>query len=396
MSIDYYEPKEQYYCNFKINLSLRRRETIILQYSKDFPFYFPKDNVENIRTNGVALQDSFPVIAGRYGLTILLQNSVGKEFSVFEKEIVVPEETASPQIIGPLIGYKIQDNRASVHAPFKVLEKQVFVDPTNTLALRDELSIYFTVTNVQEDLWKSGTVDVIAKGSREKDPFQKSFVLKLADYSYNKLMGLSSARPAREFPPDYYQLTLDLKDGNGRVMDRASSQFIISPEEAIPHPVTLAKSFPLANSFLYFYSLAYQYDKINNPQSAEANFAKAMELRPDYAEGIVEYAGFLLKEKKHQESLDLIERVKNNDKVRFDYYLIKGQAQAGLGQFADAIVNLLEGNKMYNSDTRLLNTLGRCYFQTGDKARALQALKASLSLNPDQKEIQDLVNSLGK
>jgi tetratricopeptide (TPR) repeat protein len=84
------------------------------------------------------------------------------------------------------------------------------------------------------------------------------------------------------------------------------------------------------------------------------------------------------------------------DKLRFEYWLIKGQAEAGLGDYGSAIQSLLEGNKSYNSDTRLLNTLGECYLKTGDKAKALDVLKASLRLNPDQKDIQALVEKTEK
>ncbi len=396
MSIDYFQPKDQYYCDYKLNVSLRSGEKIIYQYSKDFPFYFPQESVGNIQGNGVAVQDSFPVIEGRYGLTILLQNSVGKEFSIFEREVIVPEATTSPKIIGPLLGYKFQDERAAVHAPFKVLDKKILVDPTNTIAGGDDLSIFFNISNMQEDVWKLGQVGVRIKGSREKDPVQKTFSLKLSDYPYARVMGITSTIPAREFSPDYYELTLTLNDGNGQVIDEASSPFIVSPSQTIPHPVTLAKSFPLSNNFLYYYSLAYEYDKMDLPGKAEANFSKALELQPDYAEGIVEYANFLLRGKKYQQSLDLIERVGRNEKLHFDYFLVKGQAEAGMGQFAAAIVNLQEGNKIYNSDTRLLNSLGFCYSKTGQKKEALEVLNASLRLNPDQPDIKGLIAEIEK
>ncbi len=176
-------------------MSLRSGETTIYQYSKDFPFYFPQDNVKNIQGNGMAVQDSFPVIEGRYGLTILLQNSVGKEFSTFEREVVVPEATTSPKIIGPLLGYKLQDYQAAVHAPFKVLDKQISVDPTNTIAGGDDLSIFFNISNMREDVWKLGQVEVRIKGSREKDPVQKTLSLKLSDYPYEQ--SWESLRPSR-------------------------------------------------------------------------------------------------------------------------------------------------------------------------------------------------------
>lgn len=396
MSIDYYEPNDQYYCNYKLNVSLRRGETIIYQYSKDYPFYFPPVNVENIRGNGIAILDYFPVIEGQYGLTILLQNSVGKEFSIFEKAISVPAESGAPKIVGPVLGYKLQDYRASTSAPFKVMDKQIFIDPTNTFCASDDLAFLFSLDHLLEDLWRNGSVEIYLKGSQGTNPFKKSLTLKLADYPYNKILGISHILSAREFVPDYYEMALSLKNGEGIVLDEAKAPFIISPVEALPRPVTLSKTSPQANDFLYFYSLAFQYDKRGDTKMAEASFAKAFNLKPDYPEGLIDYAGFLLRVKNFDEVLGLIEKLKDYDKFRFGYFLIKGQAQEGKGLYADAIANLLEGNKIYNSDTRLLNSLGFCYYKTSGKTRALEVLQASLRLNPDQPEIKKLVVEIEK
>ena len=52
LSVDLYEPKDQYFCNFKMDVSLRRDETVIFQYSKEFPIYFPavRDRARTART----------------------------------------------------------------------------------------------------------------------------------------------------------------------------------------------------------------------------------------------------------------------------------------------------------------------------------------------------------
>jgi len=142
--------------------------------------------------------------------------------------------------------------------------------------------------------------------------------------------------------------------------------------------------------------LAFQYGRVNEFEKAEANFKKAYELKPDYKEGVVEYAKFLLKIKKYDKSLELIENIKENEKLRFEYYLIKGRAYVGVGEYEKAINHLLEGNKIYNSDTELLNSLGFSYYKTQEKEKARQALKASLSLNPGQEGIKKLIAEIEK
>jgi GWxTD domain-containing protein len=396
VSIDYYQPKDQYYCDFKLSVSLRRGDVVVFQYSKDYPFYFPPDRAENIQANGISVQDLFPVAEGKFGLTILLQNAVGKEFSLFEKEVDVPAGDGPVKMMPPVLGYGLQDTAAATIVPFKVLGHQILTDPKGTLGTGDDLAFAVGLVRLPRDIWAGGIVEVAAEGSQAKGKPVPVRTIKLSDLPYARTMTFLEKAPARDLPPDYYEVSFTLKNAAGEVLDKSSAPFILSPAAVVPHPVTIVRALPAADNFLYFIGLAIQYDKTGTPGRAEAFYEKAYNMRPDYLEGIVQYADFLLRNGKAKEALGLVDKLRDNEKFRFNYFLLKGQAHLGIGEYGPAIENLLEGNKIYNSDTRLLNTLGRCYIQTGDKTRALQALKASLSLNPDQKEIQDLVNSLGK
>ncbi|MBE0461539.1 MAG: GWxTD domain-containing protein [Candidatus Aminicenantes bacterium] len=396
VSIDYFEPKDQYYCNFQLNVSLRKGENIISQYSKDFPFYFDPGDADRIRGSGISIQDSFPLIEGTYQLNILVQNSVGKEFSVFEKDISIPEPSELPKLIGPVLGYKLQDYSSHLRIPFSVADKLLLIDPQNTFSQTDDVAIFFSLMNVKRELWKEGNVEVFINGLREKDPVRKSFPLNLKDYPYNEILGIFYAIPARELAPDYYKMKLILKNREGAIIDEKDSNFIISPKEMLPHPATLANSFPLSNSFLYLYFLAYQYDKVNNYKKAEEFYKRAYLSKPDYKKGLIEYTHFLIKVKEFDKSLELVENLKDDEDLRFEYYLIKGKAYMGIGKYPKAIENLLEGNKIYNSDIRLLNALGFCYYKTSEEKKALEVLKASLRLNPGQKEVKKLVEEIEK
>lgn len=396
LSVDYYDPKDQYYCNFSLDVSLRIKEDIIFQYSKDFPLYFSPQETEKIRANGISIEDSFPVAEGKYKLIILLQNSVGKEFCMFEKEITVPEDSGVPQIVGPFLGYRFQEYQSSVHIPYKVIDKKLVVDPKNTFSGSDDVAFLFNLMNVTENLWNEGIVRVMIRGLKKEPPLEKSYVIRLKDYRYTKFMSIPYSIPSREFSPDYYELNLTLVDKNEKPLDEKKSNFIISQAEAVSHPFARAKIFSLSNVYLFYYMLARQHNKMNELKKAEANYDKAYTLNPAYNKGLIEYANFLLIVNKFDKSLGLIEKIKEDDSLRFDYYLIRGKAYLGMGKYEEAIVNLLEGNKIYNSDTGLLNSLGLCYYRTRQKKEALEVLEASLRLNPAQVEVKKLIEEIKK
>jgi tetratricopeptide (TPR) repeat protein len=201
---------------------------------------------------------------------------------------------------------------------------------------------------------------------------------------------------ASELIPDYYEMRVYFLGENEKILDEKKVTFAISPVGTIGHPIANLKSFPLSNKFLFYLMLADQYAKVNANEKALVNYKKAYRLNPNYKKGIIRYGHFLVKMKKFNKALEIVENLREDENFRFDYYLLKGLALAGKGNYVEAINNLLEGNKIYNSDIRLLNILGFCYFKIGRNNEALNALKASLNLNPQQKDIKKLVTEIEK
>jgi len=397
LSIDYYDPTDQYFCNFTVNASLRiDDENIIFQYSRDFPFYFKEEELPGIENNGVSIEDSFPAVSGKYKFIVLLQNSIGKEFTLFERDIEIPEKTGIPSIRGLILGYKVENYSTAMHIPFKVVDKKLVVDPKSTFGADESVNIFFNLTGLDRNFWESGRVNIEVKGSRPSENAQKSYTLALNEHPFSENLHLNHIISPQDLSPDYYELEIHLLDGEGQALDRAKTTFIVSTEAAVSHPLTHAKALPLANGFLFHYAQASQYDKVNNLEAAEASYAEAFRVKPDYKRGLVEYANFLYKVKKYDRILSLIESIQEDENLRFEYFLLGGKAFMGKGQYSEAIASFLEANKIYDSDINLLNSLGFCYYRSGNKERALETLRASLRLNGGQEEIKKLVAEIEK
>jgi GWxTD domain-containing protein len=394
LSVDFYAPTNEYSTSFAVDVSLRAGNNIILQYSKEYPLTIPESQMDQTRNMGFAVADSFPVIEGSYKLTVLLRNIVGKEFSVLERDLVVPPTAGAPRLLGPTLGVGLATSRADSHLPFQLVAQKLNVDPKNTYSNADQVAYIFSVLGVTQDLWREGKVVATVKGTSPGSVFQRSYSLPLNGQPYKSSLGLSQSLPATEFPPDYYELTLALQDAGGSILDTKTASFIVSPGKSVAHPVVASRAFATANSFQAQYMLAFQYDQTGQLDRAEEAYRRALALNPAYLLKIPEYAGFLLKAKKPAEALRLIETVKDDANLKFSYFLIKGRALAGLERYGEAVLSLQEGNKIYNSDSGLLAVLGTCFYKTGEKERALAALKASLSLNPEQPEVKTLIQEI--
>jgi len=209
ISLDYYEPKDQYFCNFTLK--------ILLQYQRNFPFYFDPEQLPRIRGNGLAIEDSFPGIEGEYKLIVLLQNSIGKEFCVYEENIVPP-----------LLAYKTQTYEQEIHIPFKILQEKYIIDPANTFSAQDTIWMVTQVSGLNQELWTQGKIKVIINGLKGKEAFQKSYNIFLNAYPFRRSIFVSQVIEASEFPPDYYAASIQLVDQNDRILAKTKANFIFT------------------------------------------------------------------------------------------------------------------------------------------------------------------------
>ncbi len=396
VSVDYFEARDQYYCNFKLTVSLRRDDEIILQYSKDLPVYILPDELENVLAHGLSIEDSFPVAQGEHRLIVLVQNSVQKEFCLYERDIHIPAGTDRVRVYGPFLGHGFQDYVQDLHIPFKVRDKKLLLDPRSTFSRQDDFCVRTLLGNVSEALWSTARLEVRISGLRETDPSLKSFSRNLRDMPFGRILNFEASFPVEELTPDYYTVQVAVIDGDGGEITQQEGRFIVSPEAEIPHPMANAKGFRHSDRFLYTYMLASQYDKLDDPAKAEALFAEGYHMRPEYQRGIVDFARFHLKAGNFEQSLDLVERLREAESFRFEYHLIRGLAFQGMQEYDRAVESLLQGNAAYNADTELLNALGFCYDRIGEPQKALEVLRASLRLNPEQQSVRDLIARIEK
>lgn len=397
LSVDYFEPRDQYYCSYLADVSLRKGETTIYQYNREYSYYFPPDESGEVTANGLCIQDLFPILEadGTFKLTVLLRNTVGKEFSLYEKDIVLTKP-AGPKLYPPLVGYKLETQGRSQLTANKVLDLRLLSDPKNAYTQTDTISLVLAVSGITDELQREGEIRFAVRGLQANAPRTRDIRRKLVDFPRHRILHFAESLAGADFPPDYYEVAVTLVDGEGRTLDETASNFIVSPSKAVARPVLLSKSFPREEFYLFDHILASQYEKAGDIAAAEAAYDKLVEEAPEFWAGAIDASGFFLRARKFERALALIERVKDRPDYRFDYSLVKGKVLKETGRCEEALGILLEANRIYNSDTRLLNALAHCFLMTGQKDRAREAVEASLKLDPGQKEAQDLRAAIGK
>jgi GWxTD domain-containing protein len=393
ISVGYDEDTSRYFFNFDVSVSLRKGETYVYEYKKKFDFYIEPNRVDALKSNGIVIHDSFPVIPGQYKVMVYAMNSVGKEFTYFEKDIKVAPLDNTPVLATPVIGYKSELQADNFFFTYRFGDKKLFVDTGKNLRLKEKPLVLIGAYNLTREMWEKGKVEIELKGLSERRKFKKTYGVPLNQYTYRKDLNAlyRLGEDVGGLDPDYYELEVKLLDGTGKLRDSRQAQFGISPLAAIAYPMETFKQVRADNPYFFYYNLAQQFYNIGNTPEAAKYYARAIESNPDFKEGLVAYLTVLNQQKKYTQVMVEVEKLKDDPKFSFDYHLVKATALFGMKDYNEALTHLVKANTIYDSDVRVLNLLGFTFLNLNDYQEALKAFAASLGLDDKQDFIKKTV-----
>lgn len=399
ISVGYNNDRDKYFFNFELTVSLKKGEEFIYQYTKNFEFYVDPDRVDSLRGNGVVVHDSFPVIPGKYTLMVFAKNSIGKEFTYFEKEIKVTPQGTMPHLGEPVLGYKSELQPESYFYPYKVRDKKLFVDTDNTFRLKESPYLLIGIYNLNKELWQNGRVELNLNGLSDRLKFKKKYVLNLNEYAFKENVNILYKLSDEGLYSDYYELNLKLVNKLGIVLDSKGAEFTVSPFNNFAYPMETFKKSRLDNPYYFYYIVANQYESAGKFENAAKYYERCLENNPEFFEGHNRYLNLLNRQKKYTQVLVEVEKLKKSSEFDFEYYLIKGTALYGMKDYKNALTALVKANEKYDSDVRVLNLLGFTFLNLKDYKEALKALDASLAVNEAQpfikKTIEQVKEKLG-
>jgi len=395
LSVDYSEERDKYFFAFRLDVSLKKNDEIIYQYSKNYPFYYSDREVkEYVMPMGVAIEDVFPVPEGQYKMTILVQNSVKSEFSYVEKQIKVESPGENINLFGPYITYTEpqKDNTAILRA-FKIGEYILKIEPTKRFSLSDDIYIFYGYNKSSKSDKKTRSI-VTIKARQGYGDFSKTYEKGEIQAGRSNFYIIPVTG---DLSPGVYNVKVKVLYEDSEVpLEIKDNEFSIAPLGNINHPMEAAKILDVKNRFLYYYWLASQYHSLGDFEKSESLFEKGFNLNKQYAEGIIKYAKLLLSKNNFDKAIEIVETIKGNEKYNFEYFSLLGKCYFGKRNYRQALDYLIKANEIYDSDYDLINTIGFTFLKLGNKKQAIDAFKASLSINKDQPGIKKILEKQQK
>ncbi|MCP5052194.1 MAG: GWxTD domain-containing protein [bacterium] len=398
ISVGYSEERSQYYFSYDLSINLKKidapEDEFIFEEKNHFDFYIDEKNVNGLKSSGLVLHHSFPAIPGKYKLTVFAMNTVGKEFTYFDKVVDVPPVSGEPVLAIPVIGYKTENQPDSFFFTYLYGNKRLLVDTGKNFRLRETPQVAIGAYNLDRQTWQTGKVLLELKGLNERNKYQKSYEIALKDSEYKSNMNLMKLIGEEGLNPDYYELEIKLVNGSGKILDTQSGSFSISPVSKFNYPMESFKKLRVENPYFFYYTLATQYEKSGGPKQAEQFYQLSIQRNPGFKQGYVRYLSLLNKRKDYTGVMGKVEKIAGDSKFSLEYRLIKATALFGLKNFQEALDNLLKANTIYDSDTRVLNLLGFTLLNLKQYDEALKAFNASLKLNDKQQTIHKTVSQV--
>lgn len=359
----------------------------IYQFDRSIPLNLTREELAEIGKRAVAFQDVFPLVPGNYTLDLLIKNPVSREFSSFSKKLALPDNTGQPEIGQVLLAYGQLDARYGTGlAPYQVGDKQLLSRSLKSFTASDSLVVCVQLTGLSEEQKNKSSlkISLVAEGQAVQSRNRP-----VREASPEGL--IIESIPLAGLKPGYYSLTADLLLG-GKLLDSRRAELEISPLANLPAPILVSRAaLTEADELL---ATGIQLLNSGNIQEASERLNRAYSLKPGPVAALA-LSEALFRKGEFQRVIELLGPY-DQPEAPAEVVSLLGRAFHSLNQPARAAVYYEQYLNRFGVNLEILNFLGSCYYQMGDREKALALWEKSLNLNPDQEKLRELVNSLKK
>ncbi len=362
----------------------------VYQFDKTASLNVSEAQLPEILRQPFNYHDVFPLIAGRYQLSVLIKNEVSKEFTSFEQTLVVPESVPAPRIAPLLLGYRVSP--AAIGAmlkPFQFGPFQLYVQPGQMFARKETLTFLAQALGLNDSL-KAGASLRWAIVRDGRPVLEKERPLR----EYAEFPICLESIPLADLAPAYYKLTVSLAAG-GRELAAAAEDFIVSPADALPRPWVYSRLMPASGDPQFLHVIGGQYFNTGQWDKAKARLEQAWAMKPEAVDIAQNLAQTYMVLGETAKVPPLLSRFLADEKSPvYEVYLLGGRAWQRENEPAKALDVFTKAVSHFGVNTVLLNAIADCCLKLNRPQDALTSWENSLRLDPRQTDVQKRIAAL--
>ena len=390
LTIGFNAQENRYDLSLDLTVALRKGEEEIYPYQRHFELSMTPEQMAIVKSGGVVIHDAFPAVPGDYRLAVFLQNPVSREFCFFEEAIRV-QAAAQPRLAMTVLGHKTEKLPGNFFCPYKSGGLRLAVDPDRIFAADQVPFLWLGAYHIDRALREKGSIVWKIKGLNERQSSGQKGERRLSEFPDQRQINAIEKIAAAPLAAGFYELNVQLIDGDGRVIDSRETTFQISPLPSLAQPSELYNQALADSPYRMDFIIGQQFRRLGDEEKAIYSFEKSLQAKPDFPDARQELLEILLTRGQYERVVREAERLPRSGPAAFAGHFLKGQALFGLRDFAAALDELLAANAIVNTDVNLINLIGRAFLELDDGEQASKAFTASLALKKNQPEIEKLL-----
>ena len=390
LSVDFFQDK--YFTSLRLSLRVTDPEgQTIFQRERNVPVELRDKELKIIGEKSFHLCDSFPLISGQYKLNLLLENTVTKEFTSFEKDIYVPDPdylNMTLPIFSRLV-YKDLPQGQAVRA-YQIGDVQIYPSLENTFNVKDTLYVFFQIFGMSFQQKEEGELEFVF--FRRNRPF-RTVRKKISEYENAR--DYIEEFSLMDFSDGQYTLKVALLDKEGNELLQAKRDFSVTRQPQSGAWYVAQTNPPVEDPFYHF---ARGNQLLNKREMGKAvdELRKAHEGSLESVEYALSYGRALLIAENFKEVINALTPYAAAGKEEFELFYYLGEAAKRIGEPEAAVSYYQKALTQEGNVVEILNSIASCYLELGNTEEALRFWDKSLEINPDQSAIRDAINKLKK
>lgn len=363
----------------------------IYQFDKTAPISISAAQLKDIGQAKFDYYDMFPMIPGTYKISILVKNETSKEFTTFDRTIVIPGGTPILQMTSPILAYKIARSEDAIKRlrPFRLGTVQLYAQPIRAYARAETLAVAFQIFGLTPSQRESTRIKFVFL----KD--NQIFLTKERGITeYAALPDILEEFPLAGFSPAYYALNVSCVIG-GRDVLTAKEDFEVSYQNSLPRPWFYSKFVPESSDPLYAELIGNQLFNSGRYTEAKEFLEKGYRQKPDSAEAALALArAYRVMNEDADIPAILDPFLRPPQPPNYEVFILAVESRLKLGKAAEALALLERATAQFGTNAELLNQVGEGRAALNQPKEALAAWEQSIKINPDQPDLRRKINAL--
>jgi GWxTD domain-containing protein len=392
LSVDTFQ--DTYFTNIKLTMLVKdMQERTIFQKERNVPIELREKELKSIGKRPFHLCDSFPLIPGKYKFNLLLENTVTREFTSFEKDLTVPDPkflNITLPIFSRLV-HKGLSQGESVRA-YQMGDVMIYPSMDNIFHKEDTLYVFFQIFGMNSQQKEEGNLKFVFFKEREENHFQTE-QKKVSEYvnSPNFLQEFSLL----DFPEGKYLMKVSLIHEQGNEILQAERSFSVTSQNLQGSWYVTQTNPPLEDPSYHFVR-GNQWLNRREMEKALEELRKAHEGRTESLEYALSYSRALMIAENFKQVIHVLTPYAAEGKEKFELFYYLGESAKRIGEPESAVMYFQKALNQKGNVLEILNSIGSCYVELGNIEEALHAWEKSLEINPKQEQIKAQIMKIKK